>query len=283
MTIDAFAFEYVRKLVREHSGIVLEDGKEYLVESRLAPLVRQDSFDTLGDLIFRLMKTPLGPLHHRVIEAMATNETSFFRDFHPFEMLRKSVLPELVEKRKEQRRLAIWCAACSSGQEPYSIAMLLRESFPHLAGWSLRVIATDMAAETLDRAREGRYGQFEISRGLPAKLLVKYFTQREQEWILADEIRRMVEFTQVNLAGGWIPLPPLDLVLLRNVLIYFDQETKQSILTKVARVMQPDGRLLLGSTESVLQMNNAFEHVKRDQSSYYRLKAEADCQDSATA
>src|ERR1700704_1345206 len=192
-------FHYIRDLVRERSALVLEPGKEYLVESRLDPIALEEGFLSLRDLIDRLRINSFGPLHRKVVEAMTINETTFFRDPRPFEVLRTIVLPELLKNRADDRALNVWCAACSKGQEPYSFAMLLREHFPSVLGWTLRVIASDISRDVLARAREGRYTQFEVNRGLPAPLLLKYFKKQDHDWQLSQEVRHMVELREINL------------------------------------------------------------------------------------
>ena len=264
-------FDFIRKLLRERSAITLEDGKQYLVESRLAPLVRELKVDSIADLV-RLLRSPLSNvLQQQVVEAMVTTETTFFRDVHPFEALRKTVIPDLVQKRRQERRLNIWCAACSTGQEPYSVALTLREHFPELAGWNVRILATDLSRGVLARAREGRYSQIEVNRGLPAALLVKYFRQHGTSWQLHDALRGMVEFQELNLAAAWPPLPRMDLVFLRNVMIYFDVETKKAILGRMVNVLHMDGYLLLGGAETTFNVNHSFERLEQFKSGFYRL------------
>src|SRR5580693_2592875 len=208
MAIASLQFDYIRSLVLARSALVLEPGKEYLVESRLEPLALQEGFPSLGHLIECLRNSSFGPLHRRVVEAMATSETMFFRDVRPFEVLRTIVLPELLKKRSEQRLLNVWCSACASGQEPYSVAMLIREHFPAILGWKLRIIASDISREVLARAQLGSYSQLEVNRGLPAPLLLKYFAKKDDRWQLKEEIRRMVEFREINLVEPWPAMPP---------------------------------------------------------------------------
>jgi len=226
----------------------------------------------LQDLVARLRAQPFNGLHQKVVEAMTTNETSFFRDVHPFEALKKAVLPELIKKRATERKLNMWCAASSSGQEPYTMAMILREHFPTLANWTVRFIASDISMEMLERARAGRYSQLELNRGMPAPLLVKYFQRQGMEWQIKEDLRRMVEFRQMNLADTWPSLPEMDLVFMRNVLIYFDVPTKKEILGKVRRLLRPDGYLFLGIAETTLNLDGAFERVQFDKSGCYRLR-----------
>jgi chemotaxis protein methyltransferase CheR len=264
-------FEYVCRLVRDRSAVVLEAGKEYLVEARLAPIVGQLQVGSISALVGRLRSGPDDGLTARVVEAMVTTETSFFRDLHPFETLRKTVLPELIRRRADERRLSVWCAACSTGQEPYSLAILLREHFPDLAGWRVSILATDLSGEVLARAKEGRYTQAEVNRGLPAASLVKYFRQHGSMWELSEQVRRGVEFRELNLVRPWPVLPRMDLVFLRNVMIYFDVDTKKAILGQVARLLRPDGYLLLGGAETTLNLDDSFRRVESLKGGFYQL------------
>ncbi len=275
MPISAAEFDYVRTLIRERAGIALEPGKEYLVESRLDPLARQEGFPTLTHFLASLRSSPLaGGLHHKVVQAMTTNETSFFRDVRPFEILRSTVLPELIQKRGSLRSLNFWCAASSTGQEPYTVAMVMRESIPAvLATWNMRFIATDISTEVLARAIQGRYSQLEVNRGLPATMLVKYFQQEGSEWQVKSELRRMVEFREINLTEPWSTLPAMDIVFMRNVLIYFSVETKKDILARVRQLLKPGGFLFLGSSETTLNLDGGFEPVPTDRTACYRLRA----------
>jgi chemotaxis protein methyltransferase CheR len=270
MPITAPSFEYVRKLVRERSAIVLEPGKEYLVEARLGPVARLNGFASIDDLVTELTKQSFNSTHRQVVEALTTNETHFYRDIHPFEALKKEILPKLLEARAGERALTIWCAACSSGQEPYSLAMMLREAFPQLRTWKVSILGTDLSTAMLARARAGRYNQLEVNRGLPAPLLVKYFTKDGTEWVLAEEIRKMVEYREMNLAERWPVLPRMDLVVLRNVLIYFDPKTKQEILGRVRTLLKPDAHLLLGSAETTISLDDQFERVQIGGAALYR-------------
>ena len=269
-TIEPASYDYIRKLVRDRSGIVLEDGKEYLVEARLAPLIRREKIPTLHDLVSRLCAVPFDGLHQKVIEAMTTNETLFFRDARPFEALRDHVLPELVSNSRDKQQLNIWCAACSSGQEPYSLAILAKEFLSAHPGWSIRILASDISAEMVARSIEGIYNQLEINRGLPAPYLVKYFERQGLEWRVQDEIRQRVEFFRMNLIGTWPPLPPMDIIFLRNVLIYFDTETKKSILSKMRWLLKTEGYLFLGGAETTLYLDSGFEQVYYDKAVCYR-------------
>lgn len=266
-------FDYIRQLVRERSAIVLEDGKAYLAESRLAPLARQEGFTSVNELVSRLRAERFGRLHRRVVEAMTTNETSFFRDIHPFDALRTAIFPELAQKRATMRAINIWCAASSTGQEPFSMALILREHFPQLASWAVRIIATDINTEILARAERGAFSQLEVNRGLPAPLLVKYFERRGLEWHLKEEVRRFVEFRELNLAEHWPTMAPLDVIFLRNVLIYFDVDTKRAILGKARRLLRPDGYLFLGAAETTINLDDGFERVQLGKAWAYRPRS----------
>ncbi|HVS36712.1 MAG TPA: protein-glutamate O-methyltransferase CheR [Gemmataceae bacterium] len=269
MSLNAADLQYLCVLVRQRSAIVL-DGKAYLFEARLGSLARREGFSSLDALVTHLRAGAADGLHEKVVESMTINETSFFRDLHPFEHLRTEVLPELMRARAAERRLNIWCAACSTGQEPYSVAMLIREHFPALTGWAVRILAADLSPDSLERARQGRYSQMEINRGLPARLLVKYFQKHGAEWRIKDEVRRMVEFRRANLIDPWPALPPQDVILLRNVLIYFDEATKKAILGKVRRLLRPDGRLFLGAAETTFNLDDGFERVQAGRTACYR-------------
>jgi chemotaxis protein methyltransferase CheR len=269
MAITASEFDVVRALVRSESGIVLEPGKEYLVEARLGPLARREQFQSPSDLIAALHR-PKGPLHTRVVEAMTTNETIFFRDIEPFEVLRREVLPAMMKVRHATRRLQIWCGASSTGQEPYSIAMTLLE-MPELASWDIDIVATDISTDVLDRARAGKYSQLEVNRGLPATHLVKYFEKKGLEWQIAERVRKMVRFEYLNLMR---PLPSMaapDVVFLRNVLIYFDAPDKSAILTRVRTAMRADGFLFLGAAESTRNLDDRFERLPFSKTGCYRI------------
>ncbi len=271
MTMAAGDFEYVQELVYKRSAIVLDAGKEYLVEARLSTVARDEGFASIDHLVAELRRTRANDLHRKVIEAMTTNETAFFRDVHPFEALRLQLIPELMQRRGAQRQLTIWCAACSSGQEPYTIAMLLREYFPALAGWQVRILGTDLSIEVLERAKAARYRQAEVNRGLPATFLVKYFRRQNVEWQMVDDIRSAVEFRELNLNEAWSGVPTCDLVFMRNVLIYFDVETKKAILAKLRRVLRPDGYLFLGGAETTMNLDDTYQRLALPKSGcYYR-------------
>ncbi len=265
-------FDYVRKLVLERSAIVLESGKGYLAESRLVPLAREAGMGSIDELVKRLRAERFGDLHVKVVEAMTTNETSFFRDLHPYDAMRTTIVPELMRKRASARALRIWSAASSSGQEPYSLAIMVREHFPALADWRVEIFATDLSSEMVRRAQAGLYSQIEVNRGLPIALVVKYFEKKGVQYELREDVRRMVEFRKMNLAEPWPRLPEVDVVFMRNVLIYFDVETKRAILERVRRVLRPDGCLFLGGAETTINLDTAFERVQVEKASCYRLR-----------
>jgi chemotaxis protein methyltransferase CheR len=264
-------FDYLRDLVHTGCALALDGGKAYLAEARLAPLARREGLGSVAGLLDRL-RGGAGPgLRQQVIEAMVTNETSFFRDVHPFESLRQTVLPELLRRRAPGERLTIWCAACSTGQEPYSLAMLLCEHFPDLVAGRVRILASDLSTAVLEKARQGVYSQFEVNRGLPARLLVKYFRRAGLDWRLADEVRSLVEFFPLNLVEAWPMLPSVDVALVRNVLIYFDVPARKLVLGKFRRQLRPDGYLFLGGAETTFGLDDGFEREQMDRAGCYRL------------
>ncbi|MBK7714926.1 MAG: hypothetical protein IPI38_05840 [Gemmatimonadetes bacterium] len=268
-------FDFLRGLVRERSAIVLEPGKEYLVESRLVPLLRDRQLPSLATLAAALRADPRGELERAVVEAMTTNETSFFRDHHPFEALQHRLLPELIAARASERRLRFWSNACSSGQEAYSLAMLLAEHFPGLRAWDVSILATDLSRDMVRRTQQASYGQLEMNRGLPAPLLVKYFDRQGTRWQVKPDLRRWVQAREMNLMEGWPPLPRFDVIFLRNVLIYFDLDTKRAILRRARQALRPDGFLLLGSAETTVMVDDAWERVVVGGSVAYRAGAAA--------
>ncbi len=266
MTISANNLHYVSDLVRARSAIVLGDEKAYLVEARLAPLAHDAGFASVDALVIELKSTPANDLHVRVVEAMTTNETSFFRDGHPFEALRTLVVPTLASAYPA-RPLRIWCAAASTGQEAYSVAMIVREHFPALP---VEIIATDLNLAVLERARSGIYRASEVRRGLPPALLARYFDAVGSDWQVKEDLRRMVKFRTLNLAIPWPTMPLVDVILLRNVLIYFDADTKKGILARAREQLTPGGYLMLGSTESALGLSDKLLRVRAGASTIYR-------------
>jgi len=250
-------FDFLRKLLRERSGLVLSAEKQYLAESRLLPVARRYGFSTLGELVEKLKSLP-PKLAGEVVDAMTTNETFFFRDKLPFEHVRDTIMPALCATGRG-KRIRIWCTAAATGQEPYSIAMTLKEMGPALAGVKVEIVATDLCGDVLERAKAGVYSQFEVQRGLPIQMLLKYFTQADETWQIAPELRAMIQFRPLNLLNDFSPLGTFDVVFCRNVLIYFDQQTKASVLNRIARQMPDDGFLVLGAAETVVGLTEAFK------------------------
>jgi chemotaxis protein methyltransferase CheR len=261
MSANAAHFGFIRRFLYEQLAIQVGVDKDYLIESRLTPVLRKYGLADFGALVQRLRGKPGDTLAVDVLDAMTTNETYFFREPALFDELVLRVLPGLMQARAGTRRLQIWSAACSTGQEPFSLVMHLRERLPQLRDWQVQVIATDISPSCLAQARSGVYRQLEVNRGLPAPYLLKYFTRSGLDYTLKDEIRQAVEFRALNLVGNWsIDIRP-DLLLMRNVLIYFDQPTKAAILGKVRQVLAPDGCLVLGAAETTLNVDPAFERL----------------------
>ncbi|WP_346296904.1 protein-glutamate O-methyltransferase CheR [Rhodopseudomonas sp. P1] len=252
-------YEFLRKLLKDRSGLDLSADKQYLVESRLLPLARRLSLGGISELVQKMKGMGAEALISDVVEAMTTNETFFFRDKVPFDHLREEMLPALLQARAARRSLRIWCAASSTGQEPYSIAMTLKELGPAVAGWRFEIIATDLSPQVLEKSKSGLFSQFEVQRGLPIQLLVKYFKQAGEVWELSPEIRAMVQHRQLNLLHDFSSLGTFDIVFCRNVLIYFDQTTKVGILERIAKRLEPDGYLTLGAAETVVGLTDAFK------------------------
>ena len=250
-------YEYLRKILKERSGLDLSADKQYLVESRLVPLARKAGLAGIPELVAK-MKSGAEALASDVVEAMTTNETFFFRDKIPFDHLRDTILPALMQTRASSKLVRIWSAASSTGQEPYSIAMCLKEKAAQLAGWRFEIVATDLSQEVLEKSKAGIYSQFEVQRGLPIQLLVKYFTQTGELWQINADIRGMVQHRPLNLLEDFSHLGKFDVIFCRNVLIYFDQETKVSIFERMNKVIEPDGMLMLGAAESVVGITDSF-------------------------
>jgi chemotaxis protein methyltransferase CheR len=254
-------YEYFRKFLRERSGLVLSADKHYLLESRLLPVARRAGLASLAELVHRLRGIDCEALAAEVVEAMTTNESFFFRDKIPFEHFRDTIIPRLIAARNHRRRIRIWCAAASTGQEPYSLAMSIKETGDRLSGWQIEIIATDISSEALRRARSGIYSQFEVQRGLPIMLLLKYFKQIGENWQIGPDIRAMVQFRVLNLISDFSRLGMFDLVFCRNVLIYFDQPTKISVLDRLAQNLDRDGYLVLGAAETVVGLTDSLKPV----------------------
>ena len=251
-------FAFIAQFLKERSGLIITQDKMYLLETRLTSIMRENSLASLTALVEVLRQPGSAKVKDQVVDAMTTNETSFFRDNHPFETLRKSIIPGLIERRAGTRSLRIWSAACSTGQEPYSLAMMLKDSLPILGSWKVEIVATDLSPSVLERARSGVYSTFEVQRGLAIQMLVRHFDQIEPNWQIKRELRQMVTFRPLNLLEDFSALGQFDVVLCRNVLIYFDQPTKTRILSAIARRIASDGVLLLGGAESVFGLSDAF-------------------------
>jgi chemotaxis protein methyltransferase CheR len=269
MTLATTSFDWVRALVHRESAIVLQPGKEYLVEARLLPIARQLGMPDVTHFVESVRNRPDPDKTRRIVEALTTNETSWFRDGDPFTALTSTVVPELLTARGAAERLRIWSAACSSGQEPYTIAMLLEDALPN-AATRVAITATDLSREMVERTRSGRFSQLEVNRGLPAAMLVRHFTRAGTEWEVSAALRRMVTVSECNLAAPLPRMGPFDVVYLRNVLIYFDLSTKQAILRRVRDLMRPDGWLFLGAAETTLGVDDRWERVVLGRSSAYR-------------
>jgi chemotaxis protein methyltransferase CheR len=261
-------FELFSTLLRQRSGLVLTSDKAYLLESRLMPIARRRGLKSLEELAAGVRARREEPLLKEITEAMTTNESSFFRDQKPFDQFRNLVLPTLLQSRAGARRIRIWSAACSSGQEAYSLAMLLSEDKARLAGWRIEIVGTDLSSEMVERARSGVYTQFEVQRGLPITHLVKYFKQVGDKWQINEDLRAMAQFREWNLLGDLSALGQFDVVFCRNVLIYFDQPTKGKVLEAISRLMPPDGVLYLGGAETVLGITDRFKPVEGQRGLY---------------
>jgi chemotaxis protein methyltransferase CheR len=268
-------FEFMAALLKERSGLVLSSDKTYLLESRLIPVARKRGLKGLDDLVDTIRRTRPEPLIGDVTEAMTTNESFFFRDTKPFDLFRDHVIPYLLASRADRKFFRIWCAAASTGQEPYSLAMILREQAAKVAGWKHEIIGTDLSREVLERAKSGLYSQFEVQRGLPIQFLVKYFEKKEDQWQVKPDIRGMVQYRELNLLHDLKPLGTFDVVFCRNVLIYFDQPTKGRILENISKLMPTDGMLFLGGAETVLGISDKFKPLPGQRGVYCQANAPA--------
>lgn len=266
-------FDLVAALVKKRSGLLLSRDKLYLVETRLGPVARRHGFAGVAELISKLGASAPESLLAEVTEAMTTNESSFFRDKVPFDQFADHVLPTLIKARAKQRQLRIWCAAASTGQEPYSIAMIIKEMQRELAGFRTEIFSSDISNEVIERAKRGIYSQFEVQRGLPIKMLVKYFKKTDDYWQLDDSIRTMVNHRLFNLLDDLRILGTFDVIFCRNVLIYFDQPTKRQVLERLARQLAPDGFLVLGAAETVIGITDTLKPLEGKRGLYIRTEA----------
>jgi chemotaxis protein methyltransferase CheR len=251
-------YEYLRKFLKDQSGLDLSADKQYLIESRLLPLARKSGLPGISELVQK-MRSGSSLFINQVVEAMTTNETFFFRDKLPFDHFRESIMPEMLRARANRKSIRIWCAAGSTGQEPYSLAMCLREMGASLTGFRVEILATDLSQEVIEKSKAGIYSQFEVQRGLPIQMLVKYFKQTGELWQINSDIRGMVQHRQLNLLHDFTGLGKFDIIFCRNVLIYFDQETKVNIFNRLAKVIEPDGFLVLGAAETVVGLTDVFK------------------------
>ena len=274
MGMKQWEFDVVRNIVREESAMVLDPEKEYIVESKLLSFVRKEKIDSIGHMVQKLRAGDV-QLKDRLVDHMTNNETLFFRDAHVYDALREHVLPYLGELRKTERKLRIWSAAASSGQEIYSIALTIREHQPQLLNWDLKILGTDISDEMLERCREAKYSTLELGRGMPEPLRNRYFEQEGRYLRVNGSVRRMCEFKRLNLTRPWPNLPKMDLIFLRNVLIYFDVATKRDVLRRAARQLAPGGLLALGGGETTITIDDSFERVSHGRAVFYRLASEA--------
>lgn len=264
-------YKYITNFLLETTGLSLGENKEYLLEARLIPLAQSHGMNGIEDLVLSLRSRLDKTLEKDVMEAMTTNESSFFRDRRPFDELKEHILPNLIAERKTTQKLRIWCAACSNGQEPYSIVMTLREHFPELADWNIQIIGTDLCSKALDRAETGVYSQFEVQRGLPVQLLMKYFEQNEQGWKVKTDPSVSMQWNHLNLLEDFQHLGMFDIVFCRNVLIYFEPDVKKNILDRISNQMNSSGTLLLGAAETVIGISDRYSKMSECQSAIYSL------------
>lgn len=268
-------FDFISALLKERSGLVLTKDKSYLLESRLMPVARKCGLKGLDELIDTIRRTRPEPMIRDVTEAMTTNESFFFRDTKPFDLFRDHVLPHILTTRAAKKSFRVWCAAASTGQEPYTLAIILKELAAKFAGWKIDMVGTDLSRDVLDRAKAGTYSQFEVQRGLPIQLLVKYFNKKEDQWQIKPDLRAMIQYKEYNLLNDLKPLGSFDIVFCRNVLIYFDQPTKGKILDGIAKLIPEDGLLFLGGAETVLGISDKFKPVPGQRGVYCPTNAPA--------
>lgn len=276
-------FQFIAGLLKQRSGLQLTEDKVYLLENRLTPIARQSGLDGLGQLVQQIQKTMDAKLIEAVTEAMTTNESFFFRDTKPFELFQNHVLPALKTRNAGTKKIRIWCAAASSGQEPYSLAMILKEREKEFLGWNIEILATDLSKQVLNKARAGLYSQFEVQRGLPIRQLMTFFDQDGDTWQAKPEIKRMVRFEQFNLLDSYNSLGKFDVVFCRNVLIYFDQDTKADILNRIHGVVPEHGVLFLGASETVLGITDRFKPVAGQRGMYVTTESRASTENNRQA
>lgn len=266
-------FELYKSLLYDKSGLVITPDKSYLLDSRLTPIAKKWNYPTLDMMTLQLRAIPDPKLVKDIVEAMTTNETSFFRDTKPFTLFQETILPHMIQTRANKKTVRIWCAACSSGQEPYSLAMILKDKEAQLKGWRFEIVATDLSEEILAQAKKGIYSQFEVQRGLPIQYLMKHFTQIGETWALKDDIKSMIKFSTFNLLEDMSRMGTFDIIFCRNVLIYFDEKTKGGILGRMDKQLTPDGFLLLGGAETVLGITDKFVPMPEKRGLYIKNPA----------
>ncbi|HEU4634594.1 MAG TPA: protein-glutamate O-methyltransferase CheR [Edaphobacter sp.] len=266
-------YAYLRELVLKQSANLIDPSRNSLFDAKLTPVVRGAGLSNLHEFVKLLQSERLAHLHRAVAEAMTINETSFFRDVKTFNLLRETILPALVERRRGVRRLRIWSAASSTGQEAYSVAMLLAEHFPETAHWDVKILGTDISQRVIEYAQAGKYRRLEVNRGLPARMLLKYLVRNEEEWFVSSRLRALCSFQQLNLCAPLPPLPVCDLILLRNVLIYFPQQDRGQVFRNIHRQMAPDGYLLLGNAEQAEESTHLFHAEFSGETFFYRPAA----------
>jgi len=272
--MNAEDFQDICAHVYDKAGIVLGEDKQYLIDSRLKPIMKEFDYGNLSELVSQLKINSAGKLSQSVVDAVTTNETSFLRDSTPFDALRNDILARLIHARQDERKLTIWSAACSSGQEAYSILMIIREYFPELSDWQIKFICTDISSEMVERCKTGVYSSLEVNRGLPANLMVRYFNQIDGNWVVKDDLRRQLEVKQLNLHQSWGTIPHCDIIFMRNVLIYFDLDAKREALERASRQLNPDGVLFLGASETTLGICDAFEVRTSGKGRYYTPRSD---------
>lgn len=269
-------FELISGLLKQRSGLILPQDKVYLLESRLTPIAHKRGLETLDDLVNEVRLKRKEELLNEITEAMTTNESFFFRDNKPFDLFKDTVLPQFLESRASRKKIRIWCAAASTGQEPYSLAIILKEMGAKLQGWNIEIVGTDISQKVLDKAKVGLFSQFEVQRGLPIQLLIKYFNQVGDLWQISDDIKKMVSYRKFNLLDSFSLLGSFDVIFCRNVLIYFDQNTKTEVLEKMRKQIPDDGTLFLGAAETVLGITDKFKPVQGQRGLYSTSDASTD-------
>ena len=271
MAVNDVDFLFISDLIYDRLGIRLEKEKGYLIEARLAKVAEKAGLKTLGDLVNHLRTgRPREEIITETVEAMTTNETYFFRDIAPFDALREKVLPEVIARKRHEKVINIWSAACSTGQEAYSIALTLREAFPHLADWQVRITGTDVAGKVVNRAKEGIFTRTEMGRGITPVMLAKYFMRQGEDWKIKDDVRKMIHFSTLNLKREWPHMPRMDVIFLRNVLIYMDNPSRKTIFGRAHRLLQPGGYLFLGAAETTFNISDLFERLDWKQAGCFR-------------